>query len=62
MTIKVLIEKVKTNLVALSYLPNEPESHVSKDFLYTIVNTLDNNFFADVETEIAFKMPQKVTK
>ncbi len=44
----------------LSYLPDTPEKHVSVDYLYTIVNTLDTAFFANILDEIQEKFKAKL--
>jgi hypothetical protein len=36
----------------LSYLPNDPAKHCDKDFLFTVINTLDSGFFPKIESEI----------
>ena len=59
LTIKVLLAKIKDNPLALSYLPDEPKTHVSQAYLYTIINTLDSAFFIDAEKEIEMKLPSR---
>jgi|LauGreDrversion4_2_1035121.scaffolds.fasta_scaffold16972_2 hypothetical protein len=66
LTIKFVLEKVGADKFALSYLPNDPETHVSQTFLYTILNTLDSNFFVriidEIEAQHQSKLQQKPEK
>ena len=57
-----LLKKIKDHPTALSYLPDDPQSHVTKPYLYTIVNTLDCHFFTEAEKEIEAKIPKKATR
>ena len=56
------MEKVGKEKFALSYLPDAPSSHVSLDFLYTVLNTLDSNFFIRVVDEFDAKYGAKLGK
>jgi hypothetical protein len=39
----------------LNYLPDDPEAHVTRDYLFAVVNTLDCSFFERVEKELEEK-------
>lgn len=41
LTMGVVMKKVEGNAKFMRYLPDEPKTHVTKEFLFTIVNTLD---------------------
>jgi len=49
LTIDLLLQKIKGNAHFESYLPDRPKSYVTREFLYTIVNTIDSSFFARAE-------------
>jgi hypothetical protein len=36
----------------LMYLPDNPATHVTRDYLFTVVNTLDQQFFPTIVSEI----------
>jgi len=46
----------------LSYLPDQPEKHVSQPYLYTIMNTLDAGFFVHILDEIDSKKKLKLAE
>lgn len=56
LTIDLLMSKLEDNFTIMSYLPDDARTHINKEYLYTIVNTLDANFFPTVEREIEAKM------
>ena len=62
LTIKVLLDKVKQLPLALSYLPDEPHTHVTQVYLYTIINTLDSEFFIEAEKEVERVAPKLKAK
>lgn len=49
LTIEVLLKLLKDNVLITSYLPDDPQSHVTREYLFTIVNTLDASFFSSVQ-------------
>ena len=51
LTIKVVLAKVQDTKL-MKYLPDEPHNHVTRDYLFTIVNSLDQGFFPRIMEEI----------
>jgi len=54
-TIKIVCDKIKGHASILSHLPNDPEFHVTRDYLFTIVNSFDHSFFKNAIEEIENK-------
>jgi hypothetical protein len=52
LTIKRILEKVKGDAHILSYLPDQPEKHVTKDYLLGIINAVDPTFCLRVQKEV----------
>ena len=48
-----ILEKVKIRPHALKYLPDHPETHVSRDYLINVTNTLDPQLLASSIEELA---------
>lgn len=48
--------------MALSYLPDDPLTHVTQVYLYTIINTLDSEFFVLAEAEVERIAPKLKAK
>ena len=60
LTISRLLDKVGNDQSILRYLPDNPKSHVTQLFLYTILNTLDPSFIPNAQAEIdQMKINQK---
>ena len=60
---EISIESVLKNIgdsTILKYLPDEPKKHVTRDYLFTIVNTVDRTFFVRAEEELALRDKQKM--
>jgi hypothetical protein len=38
--------------MVMKYLPDDPSNHVTRDYLFTIVNSLDQGFFPRIMNEI----------
>lgn len=53
------MQKVIANKEMLKYLPDSPDTTVTKDYLLTIINSLDVGFFPKVVDEIEQIMPHK---
>lgn len=51
LTIAKVLKAVEENAQILKYLPDQPLQHVTKDYLFTIVNTLDPTFFRRAEDD-----------
>ena len=56
LTIDLVCKKIAASPDILQYLPDEPTTHVTKNFLYAIINTLDLIFFPNAEIEIERKL------
>lgn len=52
LTINFVLKKAANNPMILNYLPDDPATHVTKGFLFTVVNTLDPSFFAGAVQEL----------
>ena len=55
LTIKNVLDKVYNNAEVRKYLPDydeEPEKHISRDFLFSIVNKVDPTFFSRASKEL----------
>ena len=50
-TVKRVCEQVKNNTVYMTYLPDNP-TKCGRDFLFTIVNTLDPHYFRHAQKEV----------
>lgn len=46
------MKKAEDHPLILSYLPDEPTTHVTKSYLFTVVNTMDPAFFAGAVQEL----------
>jgi hypothetical protein len=46
---------IEPNQAAKAYLPDNPANHVNKDYLITVINTLDPQFLPKLITEIEEK-------
>lgn len=46
LTISFVFDRVKECPVLAKYLPDSPASHITKEYLFTVVNTVDSTFFA----------------
>jgi hypothetical protein len=63
LTIEFIFSKLGEGHVARKYLPDEPEGHVTQDYLYTMINTIDCGFFPKIQGEIdRQKKAKKVAK
>ena len=62
LTIDRVLEKLKDQPVALRYLPDEPRTHVTREYLYTVVNTLDCSFLPAAQKEIEQQHLARLTK
>lgn len=51
-TIKLVLEKISHLPAILKYLPDKPQIHVTREYLFSIVNTLDQSFFMHAIEEI----------
>ena len=59
MTIEKVLKLGQTSDLLMSYLPDDPLSHVDRRFLFEIVNTLDPNFFQGAIEEVEMR---RITK
>lgn len=50
-----ILDKVKLSPAALRYLPDHPDTHVTKDYLVTVVNTIDPSFLTAIIEELIKK-------
>ena len=55
MTIEKVLKLGQTSDLLMSYLPDDPLSHVDRRFLFEIVNTLDPNFFQGAIEEVEMR-------
>ena len=60
-TVKRVCEQVKNNTVYMTYLPDNPQK-CGRDFLFTIVNTLDPLYFRHAQKEVERRRISKAKK
>lgn len=48
---------VKTNEHVMSYLPDDPRTHAPKEFVTTILNSIDSSFMKRCQDEVVKKLP-----
>ena len=58
-TMKVVLKKCEEFPGLLQYLPDDYAKHVSKDYLFTLVNTWDPSFFPTIVEEVSKKLALK---
>ena len=51
-TLKLVVAKVATLKGLLRFLPDDYQKHVTKDYLFTLVNTYDPSFFPTITEEV----------
>lgn len=51
-TLKSVLEKVKEDQFVLQYLPDDPAKHVTKVWLFNVINSIDPSFFTRLVTEV----------
>ena len=51
-TIERLLTAIKTSPEVLEYLPNDPHTHVNREYLCNIINTLDPVYFRKAIDEV----------
>lgn len=59
-TIKTVLNRIQDDPFAMSYLPDEPHKHCSREFLFQTVSSLDSSFFLKLEKEVEKLKPSKV--
>ncbi len=59
LTIERVIAMISEDTFNLQFLPDEPDTHVTQVFLYTVVNTVDPIFFPRAQYEIDSKRDAK---
>ena len=59
-TVKAVLKEVEKVSCILSYLPERPDIHVNRDYLFTIVNTADPSYFPRVVAEVERSRAGKV--
>jgi hypothetical protein len=63
LSVKRVIEMVKRSTLIMSYLPNANElchERISRDYLFTIINTLDPEFFPGAIAELDERKARKI--
>ena len=60
-TLKRVVQQLKDNLVYMQYLPDKPES-AGRPFVFTIVNTLDPDYFRFAQREVEKRRIAKAKK
>jgi hypothetical protein len=58
-TIKSVLKSFQSNQTLVKYLPDEPLAHVTRDYLFTLVNTLDPTFFRRAEEDLESRLREK---
>lgn len=62
LTVERVLKQVKGFKQIMKYLPDLPENgkhYIERDFLFTIVNTVDRNYFREALAEIESRRSQK---
>lgn len=65
LSVKRVIEMVKKSKLIMNYLPNANElchERISREYLFTIINTLDPDFFPGAIAELEERIAKKVIK
>ena len=62
-TMKLVLSKIAGIEAILKYVPDDPSSHCTRDYLYKIVNTFDPQFFMScIEGVERHRMKHRISK
>lgn len=57
LTLERLLSKVKDNAHVMLYLPDDPRTHAPKEFVTTVLNSIDSSFMKRCQDEVVAKLP-----